>query len=222
MNSLGMGTTLSATSAAGAMLVRRARSPILVGVMLAGFGTSTASVLPADVLLRPQPTAAQTTAGTTIFVGAPSGAAIGELRRLSGLTWDQLGRLFKVSRRSLHFWASGKSMAASNEEHLQRILAVVRKLDQGTAKANRAMLLGVREDGSLPIDLLAVGHYERVLAMLGPGKGLRGRQPKLTREARIARAPHSPEELVDALQDPIHSLGGKSRVARSVRVRGDS
>ena len=57
---------------------------------------------------------------------------------------------------------------------------------------------------------------------LNPGKGLRGRRPKLTREARIAHAPHSPEELVDALQDPIHSLSGRSRVARSVRVRGDS
>ena len=29
--------------------------------------------------------------------------AISELRRISGLTWEQLGQLFEVSRRSVHF-----------------------------------------------------------------------------------------------------------------------
>ena len=34
--------------------------------------------------------------------------AVSELRRISGLTWEQLAWLFGVSRRSVHFWASGK------------------------------------------------------------------------------------------------------------------
>ena len=86
-----------------------------------------------------------------------AGAVIGELRRLSGLTWDQLARLFGVSRRSVHFWASGKPMAPSNEEHLRRLLAVVRKVDRGSARANRAILLGADEDGISLFDLLAAG-----------------------------------------------------------------
>ena len=46
--------------------------------------------------------------------------AISELRRISGLTWEQLGELFEVSRRSVHFWASGKPLNAANEQRLMR------------------------------------------------------------------------------------------------------
>jgi len=61
-------------------------------------------------------------------------------------------------------------MAPGNHEHLQRLLSVVRKIDRGSASANRAALLNVREDGSLLFDLLAAGDYERVLSLLGPGR----------------------------------------------------
>ena len=33
---------------------------------------------------------------------------IAELRSLSGLTWEQTARLLGVTRRSVHFWASGE------------------------------------------------------------------------------------------------------------------
>lgn len=220
MSSLDLVPTFNATSAAGAMLRRQARGPVLLGVMLAGIGTSTAYTLPADEVLHSQRVAVQTTAGASVSAATPSGSAIGELRRMSGLTWDQLARLFNVSRRALHFWASGRSMAPSNEEHLQRLLAVVRKVDRGSASANRAILLGVREGGNLPFDLLAAGDYERVLSLLGPGEGRRVWPPKFSEEARTARAPLSPEELVGALQDRIHRDGGRARAAKSVRVRG--
>ncbi|NMQ29138.1 XRE family transcriptional regulator [Candidatus Accumulibacter phosphatis] len=220
MSSLEMHPTVNATSAAGAMLMRQARGPVLLGVMLAGIGTSTAYTLPADTVLHSRRVAVQTTAGTSVSAATPSGSAIGELRRVSGLTWDQLARLFNVSRRSLHFWASGKSMAPSNEEHLQRLLTVVRKVDRGSASANRAILLGVREDGNMPFDLLAEGGYERVLSLLGPGEGRRVSPLKLSEDARTARAPQSPEELVGALHDRIHRDGGTTRAAKSVRVRG--
>src|SRR5690606_28590116 len=119
-------------------------------------------------------------------------------------------RLFNVTRRSLHFWASGKAMTPSNEEHLQRLLAVVRRLDRGSARENRTLLLSVREDGSLPVDLLAKGGYERVVALLGPGSGRRAVPPsKLSAEAQAARAPRPPEELVGALQDRVHPASGR-------------
>lgn len=62
-----------------------------------------------------------------------AGAAIGELRHLSGLTWEQLSSIFAISRRSLHLWASGKSMIEC-EDHLQRVLDVVRKIDKGCSR----------------------------------------------------------------------------------------
>jgi len=193
---------------------------ILVGVMLAGLGTSTESGLSIDLVSRLPRLANQTTSGASLTLGGRSGAAIGELRRLSGLTWDQLARLFKVSRRSLHFWASGKAMTPANEEHLQRVLAVVRKVDRGSASANRAVLLVARNDGTIPFDLLAQGQYESVAAMLPHGQEFpRVVPPLLSNEAGAARAPRPPEELVSALQDRVHREAGTSRAAKSVKVR---
>ena len=200
------------------MLIRQVHEPLLVGCMLVGLGTSTAYALPADMVLRSQRPAQQTTSGASVLLAQPAGAAIGELRRLSGFTWDQLARLFNVSRRSLHFWASGKAMAAGNEEHLQRLLAVMRKIDRGSASANRAALLGVGEDGNMPFDLLAAGDYERVGSLLGPGEARRNPPPKLSEEARRARAPRPPEELVGALQDRIHPTSGRLLAAKAVRI----
>src|SRR5258705_499244 len=78
----------------------------------------------------------------------------------------------------------------------------------------------VREDGSLPFDLLAAGDYESVLSLLGPNEARRVVPPKLSEGARAARAPRRPDELVGALQNRIHREGGTARAARSVRVRG--
>jgi len=110
-------------------------------------------------------------------------------------------------------------MAPSNEEHLQRVLAVLRKIDRGAASANRTALLGVREDGSIPFDLLVNGDYERALSLLGPGDGRRVSPPKLSEEARAARAPRAPKELVGALQDRIHPTSGRLLVAKPIATR---
>ncbi|WP_419950972.1 helix-turn-helix domain-containing protein [Candidatus Palauibacter sp.] len=72
-------------------------------------------------------------------------AAVSELRRISGLTWEQLAELFGVSRRSVHCWASGKPLNAANHERLMRVLDVVRDADRGTAHSTRAALLEARE-----------------------------------------------------------------------------
>lgn len=218
MSGLETRRVIDSTSAAGAMLMRQVAEPMIVGVMLAGLYTSTAHALPPEALRHFQLPAEHTTTGTPVTPLQPAGAAIGELRRLSGFTWDQLARLFGVSRRSLHFWASGKQMAPSNEEHLQRILSIVRKIDRGSASANRTALLGVRTDGSFPCDLLAAGKYDQVLALLGPGEAHRATPRPLSEEARAARAPRPPEELVGALQDRIHPTSGHLRSAKKLAI----
>ena len=218
MSSIVLSSTSDTTSAAGAMLMRQVGAPVLVGMMLAGSGTSTAHALPPELVV--QHISNQTSAGYPVPVAAEAGAAIGELRRLSGLTWAQLARLFGVSRRSLHFWASGKSMTPTNEEHMQRLLAVLRKVDRGSANTNRTMLLSGGQDGTLPVDLLAAGDYDQVLSLLGPGEVRRAAPPKISDEARAVRAPRPPDELAGALQDRVHRDGGSARAARSVRVRG--
>ena len=211
--------SFDSTSAAGPMRLRQVVGPLVLGLMLVHVDTLTTSAIP-NIVTYSQFPAGQTTSGAQVPLVASAGATIGELRRLSGLTWDQLARLFEVSRRSVHFWASGKPMALGNEEHLRRLLAVVRKVDRGSARANRAILLGVREDGILPFDLLAAREYERVLFLLGLGESYRTPPPQISKDARILRAPQPPEELVGALQGRIHHDEGTVRVAKSMRVRG--
>jgi DNA-binding transcriptional regulator YiaG len=220
MTSLQTRPSFDSTSAAGAMLTRQVRGPMLVGGMLVGLGTSSVHALPTEIVARSSRPVQQTTAGASVILAARAGTAIAELRRLSGFTWEQFARLFNVSRRSLHFWASGKAMTPAHEEHLGRLLLVVRKIDRGSASANRAELLAVRDDGSILFDLLANRKYDRVFSLLGPGDAKRVVAPKLSDEAMAARAPRPPEELVDALQDRVHRETGIARAAKSVRVRG--
>ncbi len=217
MTSLAIPVAPGSTSTAG--LRCPVSRTVLVGVILAaGLGTVSTQPIGSDLMPCYPRLTEQTTAGASIVSAEHAGTAIAELRRLSGFTWDQLARLFKVSRRSLHFWASGKAMTPSNEEHLQRLLAVVRTIDRGSASINRSVLLAVQADDTIPYDLLGDEQYERVVALLGPGGARRAKAPKLSAEAIAARAPRPPEELVGALQDRVHSSGGRLLAAKAVQV----
>ena len=143
--------------------------------------------------------------------------AISELRRLSALTWEQLGQLFGVSRRSVHFWASGKQMNVAHEQRLFEILDIVRQADRGEARRNRAALLAVT-DGEAAVDLLAAGEFAEARARLGRGEA-RGRVEagELDANARAERTPPSPDRLVEAMNDRIHRDAGRGGAARTVR-----
>lgn len=143
--------------------------------------------------------------------------AISDLRQISGLTWEQLGELFGVSRRSVHFWTSGKPLNAQNEQRLMQILGVIRFADRGDARATRAALFEVR-DGTTAFALLREGLLEEARAILGAGPGrLKPALTELSAAAKAAREPLPPEELVDARHDRVHRETGQSRAARTVR-----
>lgn len=143
--------------------------------------------------------------------------AVLEVRRVSGLTWEQLADLFSVSRRSVHAWASGKPLSASNENRLMRVLEIVRLADRGNARTNRSAFLEVRQ-GTSTIELLAAEKYSEARSRLGVGTGRRHLVlGPLSANAEAARTPPKPEELVDALSDRIHKDPGRARAARTVR-----
>ncbi|GAB1541811.1 hypothetical protein NUACC21_44840 [Scytonema sp. NUACC21] len=147
-------------------------------------------------------------------------AALNEIRKLSGLTWEQLARLFNVSRRSLHFWASGQPLSRFNEESLHRLLATIRYINRGSASINRSILLNPSSDGKLPFDLLIAGKHEEVKQLLGCGDASQKPQlVPLSADASELRMPQKPEDLVDALQNPIHYEVGRTRPAQVVRSR---
>lgn len=147
--------------------------------------------------------------------------AIHELRRLSGLTWDQLARLFEVDRRSLHHWGSGQPLSRKNEERLHRLLAVVRYIDRGAADLNRQALLQPTANNALPFDLLVQGKDQEVKAILGQGPGRRiiQRKPLSPEEQALHRPAFKPVELLDARHDPVHVKMKGSRVPRVARIR---
>jgi DNA-binding transcriptional regulator YiaG len=145
---------------------------------------------------------------------------VNELRMLSGLTWEQLAILFTVSRRSVHFWASGQPLTSANEEKLNRILDVVKYVSYGSASYNRSLLMSIADEGKSYLDLLTAGEYDRVKHLLGAGNApTKPKLGQLSPAAEMSRVPPNPADLLDALQDSIHQEVGKSRVAKSVRSR---
>lgn len=215
MISLDTQTLIDSTTAASAVVVRQLKKPVVIGGMIAVLATSAAYGSSEEQRDRP-PHEEHTTAG--VSPTPPVSTAIGELRRLSGLTWEQLAELFGVRRRSLHFWASGSAMTPRHEEHLHRLLAVIRKIDRGSAAANRAALLTADADGNLPIDLLKHAEYERVVALLGSTGSHRRSPPMVSAEVRAARRPRPPEELVDALQEGGPPPSGRLLAASPLKI----
>jgi len=210
-------SSFESTSGVGAFWVRQLREPWIVGLIVVGLGTST-QALPSDQVSRPV-REQQTSAGESVEVRDWGPASIAELRRLTGFTWEQLARLFNVSRRSVHFWASGNKMTAANEAHLQNVLRVVRCIDRGSAAHNRAALLAVREDGCTPFEELADGRYDVALELAGLGSP---RTPMhsiaLSASAKASRIPPSPEDLVAASPERVRHPPGKVRAGKSVRT----
>ena len=146
--------------------------------------------------------------------------AVSELRRISGLTWHQLGKLLGVSRRSVHYWASGKPLNAQNEERLMRVLDIVRAADRGSASRTRTALLD-SGGGVAPFDMLATMRFDDARRALGSGRARRvPALSGLSAEAKAARKPLPPEELYDAKSDRVHREPGRARAARVVRNTG--
>lgn len=146
--------------------------------------------------------------------------AIHEIKKISGLTWDKLAELFDVSRRTLHFWASGARLSSDNEENLYQLLDVIRYINKGSADINRQALISHQENGQSPFALLVEKKYEETKKLLGPGKA----KPKpqlqpLSEEASLLRTPPPPDELVGATHNPVHLEVGRNRQAKSVRQK---
>lgn len=205
------------TSSGGSMISRSLSGICIAGALSMGLGaTHSALGSSHDAFCE---LASQTNSGLPAEQQTPVGPAIMELRRLSGMTWEQLAGLFEVTRRTVHFWASGKALNSQNEEKLYRILSTMRQIDRGSAQENRDLLFSAATAGMAPIDLLRAGHYAEVVQLLGATSFERPTLTPLSETARSMRMPKSPEALVGALQGRINIGTGRTRVARAVRVK---
>lgn len=82
--------------------------------------------------------------GFARFAGQSAGVAgdnsVLHLRDISGLTADQIARLFGVSRRTVQNWVAGGSMAAQHEERLSVLLAKIAPLAPSAVERRAALL----------------------------------------------------------------------------------
>jgi len=209
-------TTLrnGSTSASGPMAAPDVPVSRLLGLWHAlVVGTSAGTAVAAEAF-------SSTSAGSALPVDPRPGTAISELRRLSGLTWRELAHVFRVSRRTLHFWASGEQMSVPHHERLVRLVTFLRRVDRGWGKENGALFRLPDERGSSPLDFLAAGEFERAFSMLGPGSGAPRPSPRpLGDETREARKPLPPDVLADARHETVHTDSGRRRPAKRTRVK---
>jgi hypothetical protein len=111
---------------------------------------------------------------TTLRLDFRARDAIYEMRRLSGLTWEELAALLSVSRRSLHLWANGGTINATNEKHVRDLTMALRALDRGTARENRNLMLAPCERGGTFTDLLRDRRFEQAIALARHWSGRAG------------------------------------------------
>ena len=214
------------TSAVGCMYPfgpDAAPAPVLISNTLPGLATANTypqgSMVMWTMIARHSESTAAGPIGQINHVPAESTAeAIMEIRRRSGLTWEELGDLFDVSRRSIHHWANGKPVTAKHDRMIRRMLAALRHLDQGDRVGTRALLLAVDQAMGIPtLDLLKDGRFDEAM---GRVQGIRAPEPyrtPLSRAARDARRPQTPALLLGAEQDRP-DIPAKARAARPKRT----
>jgi hypothetical protein len=110
----------------------------------------------------------------------------------SGFTWEQLGKVFGVSRRAVHMWANGGRLNEQNARRLRTFSALVREIEAetpgATAELVRSQLLHVGSDGLSVVDRL---RRER---SSGPTWG----------------APFGPDHLVGATREALRTPVGET------------
>ena len=144
--------------------------------------------------------------------------AIMEVRRRSGLTWEELGDLFDVSRRSVHHWANGKPVTANHDRTIRRMLAAVRHLDQGDQVGTRALLLAVDQTmGGSTLDLLKDGRFDEAMGRVA---GVPAPGPHRILHSRVARDAHRPKApaLLLGAEQQRPDVPAKARAVRAMRT----
>lgn len=98
-----------------------------------------------------------------------SSSIVRQLHKNSGLTWEQLARLFSVSRRAIHLWASGGNMTASHLEILRDFARLVSRAPTATPGETRDWLYGSGSDSHSPLEQFIEDHRRREVPIKGSG-----------------------------------------------------
>ncbi len=152
---------LDRTSAASPMGGTKSPSKIIPS-LLNPFGLNTptgTSYFAFDSITSTEPTAPVSTYSTSLS------SAIYDIRRLSGLTWEELAELFGVNRRSVHYWANGGALKPQHNIHVRHVLNAIRQFHRRGAAAARQTLLRSDASGTRPLDLLSQHQYHAAVVL---------------------------------------------------------
>ncbi len=216
----GAGYENGATTALGAMTRHTGKAILVLGALAATDMTTSREAVAADY--GPLWTNAGQSGGAVTAAQIPTtSSALMEIRRLAGLTWQEMGDLFGVSRRSIHHWVSGKPLSAGHERRVRVVLGELRRVDAGSAQTNRDRLFTVSEGrGDSLFERLQAGETSvvpasgtEILPMRRPPQSRRGSTEKLET--------HSPFDLMETLpgRPPVK---GKARGGRLIAKRSRS
>lgn len=148
------------------------------------------------------------------------GDKICEVRRLSGLTWEQMARIFDVSSGDVLSWVSGKQMDEIDRDRLDNLLETIRYINRGAPDMTKPVLLTAGRDGDTPYDLLTKGLFDEVAERVGPGNAKPyPKLPPIDPAEWKWKLPLPPECLVGALHDPIHKDTGEYRPVRVAKIK---
>lgn len=107
---------------------------------------------------RPEPALGRTVCDDT---GLAPDYLLRKVRKLTGLTWEELSIALNVSKRSLHSWDAGQPLSQKHLAHLHRVAGLVERLAKGNPVHMRYLLL---KDlgGQNALTFLREGQYELV------------------------------------------------------------
>src|SRR5437868_9911042 len=152
------------TSLAGNLLAEDAHRVSFAMSLISGLPTSSPASTPSSLVaigLEWQATRGADIALESVTAPQPIGATaprtselVQQLHDESGLTWEQLAKLFWVSRRAVHLWASGGTMNGANLRRLTELLGFIRKLPGTTPSERRTAIFTYGENGRSPYDQL--------------------------------------------------------------------
>ncbi len=122
-----------------------------------------------------------------------------------------------MSRRAVHFWASGRTPNAEHVEMIPKVLDVVREADRGSARANREALFEA-EQGVTPFSLLQKRQFSEARDRLGSGPGRRlVSRRALSTKAKLDRRPPPPGARVEEELEEPALTNGRVRAGRKIR-----
>jgi len=125
---------------------------------------------------------------------------LADIKRMTGWSWERLAEALGRTRQAVHNWTLGRDITPQNSERIAKLHALLRHIDRGTAKENRALLNTADGNGRIAADLLNAGKFDDVKNLLPKGSGRRDVTPwsQLADRERLEDRMHWFDRLAEA------------------------